>query len=229
MRDVVIIAHRGASSEKPENTISAFQRAIDLDADMIELDIHETLDQELVCIHDYDVTRTTDGIGLISEMTYEQLTSLNAGDGECIPLLSDVLDLCRDKIDVNIELKIMDIEKELLELVEKKDMLDNVLFSSFYHETLIILKESCPNCKTAILYESPISNVVSYASSMQASAINPLHSLISSDLVEDAHSSQLSVYPWTVNDCDTAHRMLEYKIDGVISDNPALMINTCFK
>ena len=101
---------------------------------MIELDVHMTHDNQLVCIHDSDLSRTTDGTGLINELTLKEIQSFDAGEGEVIPTLDDVLMLCRDKIMIDIELKEIEIEKDVLSIVEKHNMLNKVIFSSFLHE-----------------------------------------------------------------------------------------------
>ena len=94
IKEQIIIAHRGASGHAPENTLLSYQRALKFRAQMIELDVHETNDGELVCIHDPTVDRTTDGSGEIHRLTYKELQDLDAGEGERIPLLEDVLKIC---------------------------------------------------------------------------------------------------------------------------------------
>ena len=218
-----MIAHRGASLRAPENTIKAYSKAIDLGVEMIELDVHMTHDNQLVCIHDRELNRTTDGIGLINELTLEEIQSFDAGDGEVVPTLEDVLVLCKDRIMVDIELKAIDIEKDVLSVVEKHNMLDKVIFSSFYHGSLLVLKELSGLCKTAILVNKPIEDLIGYAKSIQANAINPKLSLLDSNLAEELHNASLQIYPWTVNTESDATRVLSLGIDGLITDDPEMM------
>ena len=100
-----IIAHRGASGYKPENTLASFQKAISLGVDMIELDVFAIRSGEVVVHHDKKVNRTTNGTGNISDYTWSELRLLDAGDGQRIPLLTEVLDLVNGRIPINIELK----------------------------------------------------------------------------------------------------------------------------
>ncbi len=144
MISVKVIAHRGFSTKSPENTLAGFQLALELGAAGIELDVHLSKDQHIVVCHDEKVDRTTDGKGLITALTIEELKTLDAGSwyapnytGEKNPCLSEVLDIVKgsEKV-VNIELKnaIIDypnLEKEVVTLVQQYDMDDQVIISSF--------------------------------------------------------------------------------------------------
>lgn len=99
------IAHRGASGYAPENTLAAFKKALEFDIDVIELDVHLTKDNHLVVIHDKTVNRTTDGKGKVADKTLAELQKLDAGNGEKIPTLQEVLDLVNRKALVSIEIK----------------------------------------------------------------------------------------------------------------------------
>ncbi|MGD9396966.1 MAG: glycerophosphodiester phosphodiesterase family protein [Candidatus Thorarchaeota archaeon] len=216
----IVIAHKGASGYAPENTLLSFQRAIDLEAHMIELDLRETLDGELVCVHDPTVDRTTNGIGAIHELTYKELRGLDAGEGEHIPLLTEVLRLASGKIKVNIDLKVIEVEQKLLDLIEDYKMIQDVLVSSFFHGTLGALRDLSENIETAVLIEVPIDDLVVYALDFNVNAINPDHKLVTLELVEEAHSVGLKVYPWTVNDLQTMKQLLAFGVDGLITDYP---------
>lgn len=216
----IVIAHKGASGYAPENTLLSFQRAIDLGADMIELDLRETLDGELVCIHDSSVDRTTNGTGEIHELTYKELRGLDAGEGEHIPLLTEVLSLASGKIKVNIDLKVIEVEKELLDLIEDYKIAQDVFVSSFFHGTLRALRDLSDNIETAVLVEVPKDDLVPYALDFDVNAINPNHKLVTPELVEEAHSVGLMVYPWTVNDLEMMKQLLAFGVDGLITDYP---------
>ena len=220
----IVIAHKGASGYAPENTLLSFQRALDLGAHMIELDIRETLDGELVCMHDPTVDRTTNGSGAIHELTYKELRGLDAGAGEHIPLLSEVLRLASGKIRINIDLKVIEVEKKLLGLIEDHKMVRDVLISSFLHATLGTLRGLSENVETAVLVEVPQKKLVPYALDFNVNAINPNHKLVTSELVEESHSVGLKVYPWTVNDRQTMKQLLACSVDGIITDYPDMAI-----
>ncbi len=216
----IVIAHKGASGYAPENTLLSFQRAIDLEAHMIELDLRETLDGELVCIHDSSVDRTTNGTGEIHELTYKELRGLDAGEGEHIPLLTEVLSLASGKIKVNIDLKVIEVEKELLDLIEDYKIAQDVFVSSFFHGTLRALRDLSDNIETAVLVEVPKDDLVPYALDFDVNAINPNHKLVTPELVEEAHSVGIKVYPWTVNDLEMMKQLLAFGVDGLITDYP---------
>lgn len=221
----IVIAHKGASAYAPENTLLSFRRAYELGAQMIELDVHETLDGQLVCIHDKTVDRTTDGSGEVRNFSYEELMKMDAGDGERIPLLEDVLTFASGKLQVNIELKVIGVEMEVLDLVEKTGMNDSIVISSFLHGALSTIKEISSNSATAILIKDKMNDLVQYAVDLEVNAINPDHKLVSTDLVKDAQMHTLRVYPWTVNDTVTMKRLFGIGVDGIITDYPDVALD----
>ncbi|MFX1579153.1 MAG: glycerophosphodiester phosphodiesterase [Promethearchaeota archaeon] len=225
MASQIVIAHKGASAYAPENTLLSFRRAYELGAQMIELDVHETLDGQLVCIHDKTVDRTTDGSGEVRNFSYEELMKMDAGDGERIPLLEDVLTFASGKLQVNIELKVIGVEMEVLDLVEKTGMNDSIVISSFLHGALSTIKEISSNSATAILIKDKMNDLVQYAVDLEVNAINPDHKLVSTDLVKDAQMHTLRVYPWTVNDTVTMKRLFGIGVDGIITDYPDVALD----
>lgn len=226
MGECIIIAHRGASGLAPENTLLAYRIAIELGADMIELDVHETNDGYLVCIHDYEVDRTTDGTGAIAELSLKELQKLDAGQHEHIPLLSEVLEHAHGKIRVNIELKVTDVEKQVVQLVREKRMTDHVVVSSFLHGTLEAMHEVDPTITTAVLVSKPMEDLVEYVSDLKAKALNPLHTMVTSELINQMHNHNIQVFPWTINDSSTMLHLVRMRIDGLITDYPDIAIET---
>jgi glycerophosphoryl diester phosphodiesterase len=216
----IIIAHRGASGHAPENTLLSYRRALDFGAQMIELDVHETLDGQLVCIHDSTVDRTTDGSGEVHDFTYNELRDLDAGEGERIPLLEDVLKFASGKLQVNIELKVIGVEKNLLDILDRLEMLSNVLISSFIHGILATVRNLNEHVLTAILISKPMDELVGYALDFNANAINPHYQLVSPKLLEQSHDLGLKVYPWTINDSTIMHELVSVGVDGIITDYP---------
>lgn len=229
MKEITVIGHRGAAAHAPENTLPSFETAWRMGADMIELDVHQTIDGTLVCIHDYDVERTTNGNGLVNELTIDEIRHLDAGQGERIPLLEEVLIFAKNRIGVNIELKVPEIEEKVLDMVTKLDMLEHVIFSSFLHSSLSVLHVLNPETHTAVLFNSEIEQVVKYARNLSAQAINPLFFLVTKELVDDAHQAGLKVYPWTVNDADFMREQLLLGVDGIITDLPDLGVDVADK
>ncbi|MFW9976049.1 MAG: glycerophosphodiester phosphodiesterase [Candidatus Thorarchaeota archaeon] len=216
----IVIGHKGASGHAPENTLLSFKRAFELGAQMIELDVHETIDGELVCIHDSTVDRTTNGTGEVHQLTYKELLALDAGEGESIPLLTDVLKFASGRLQVNVELKVIGVEQKLLDMIDQLKMHQDVIISSFYHGTLNTIREFSNTIQTAILVNTFKKDLVLYALDNRVNAINPLYELVTPGLVNEAHHSTLKVYPWTVNDTHVMRELIAIGVDGVITDFP---------
>lgn len=220
MAEQIIIAHRGASGHAPENTLLSYQRAVDFGAQMIELDVQETLDGNLVCIHDSTVDRTTNGSGEVHSFTYKELVGLDAGEGEQIPLLEDVIKFASGKIQINIEIKVIGVEKKILDIVERYGMFQDIMISSFFHNTLLTVRELSELVVTAILVNKPKDELVHYALDLRANAINPHYQLVTRELIQDAQKVGLKILPWTVNDSQTMMKLFAIGIDGLITDFP---------
>jgi glycerophosphoryl diester phosphodiesterase len=225
MSSKIIIAHRGASAFAPENTLLSYERAWNIGADMIELDVHQSVDGHLVCIHDSTIDRTTNGTGEVSTLTYSEIQEFDAGMGQKVPLLEDVLYFARGRIQVNIELKTVGVEEDIVRLVNKLGMANDIIISSFLHLTLSEVKDIDERIRTAILVQNEIDNLISYAHEMQTYAINPVKELVSTTLTINAHEHGIKVFPWTVNVEEMMMRLLELGVDGLITDYPDIGVN----
>jgi len=224
LREKLVIAHRGASGYAPENTLKAFRTAWEMSADMIELDVQETLDGRLVCIHDFELPRTTNGEGYVGELTYREIKELDAGQGERVPLLREVLDFAEGRIGVNIEVKALNVEKRILELVTEREMLDSVMFSSFMHNTVRVIKNLNACARTAIILSEPRDDAVRYTLDLGANAINPPFETLTPELVKGAHEAHLEVFPYTMNDASSMRKLLSIGVDGLITDLPDVCV-----
>ena len=131
---MILTGHRGAAKLEPENTLLSIQKAIDLGVDQIEIDVHLTRDQHLVVIHDATVDRTTDGQGAIADFTLAKLKQLDAGKGERIPTLQEVIDLVSGKVILQIELKGPNTAEPVIQAVKQNSMENGVLLTSFVHD-----------------------------------------------------------------------------------------------
>jgi glycerophosphoryl diester phosphodiesterase len=191
---------------------------------MIELDVRETTDGHLVCFHDPDVSGTTDGSGLVSELTLDELKALDAGEGQKVPLVEEVLDFARGKIGVNIDVKVHGAEERILQLVEERNLIGTTMVSAFHHVMLEIVRELSPRITTALLFTEGIKDYIRHAVEIDANAINPKFDILTPEVVSSAQEVGLAVYPWTVNDEPTMLRMLNMNVDGIITDNPRLAI-----
>src|SRR5215471_19656445 len=144
---VWVVGHRGAMGYCPENTLASFERGLELGADWIELDVHLSRDGELIVIHDETLERTTNGHGLVRERSLSELRALDAGDGQHIPTLPEVLSFARARATVvDIEIKnapiyYEGIERAVARAVRDAQMLDNVIVISFDHAAVKRVKE----------------------------------------------------------------------------------------
>ncbi len=239
--DFTVIAHRGASAYFPENTLVAFQGALDFGADMIELDVQCTSDGSVVVFHDEKISRCTNGRGRIADFTLAGLQKLDAGSwfdrkfrGEKIPTLADVLDLCRNKIAVNIEIKteaVTDaagggIEEKCLQLVQSAGMDGHVVYSSFDPRALRHLRQIDSAAPIAVLYERrhfgskrPSRILEELGADAFNCSIRELNKTRLADL--SSHAVPFNIY--TVNDEDNMKKMLEQKARGIFTNYPDIL------
>lgn len=232
-KSFLVGAHRGASMLCPENTLKSFRRAMNLGADFIEFDVQQSKDKKLIVIHDEDTFRTTGVKGKIKEMTLKQIRQLDAGEGEQIPTLNDLIELTRGKIGLNCEIKVEGIVDQVLDEFGKAEMLDTVLISSFLHGELIEVKkkESCIRIGSLEPTESSIKftkqnkeEMLTFVEKNNFYAINPLYSLVNKEFVETAHAKNIKMFPWTVDTKIGMKRLLKLGVDGIMTNDVELLI-----
>jgi len=148
-----VVGHRGAPMQAPENTLLSFKRAIDIGVDWIEFDLRESKDGVLVVIHDATVDRTTNGKGKVCDMTFEELEKLDAGDGQKIPSLQQVIDLAKGRVKMDMEIKENGIEGDVVDTIEKNGIADQCMVSSFIYDSTKKVKEIGPNIMTAAIMD----------------------------------------------------------------------------
>lgn len=231
----LIIAHRGASGEAPENTLAAFQLGLKQGCDGIELDVHLTKDGQIAVIHDENIKRTTDGEGLIREMTTAELKKYDAGSwfsnkykGEKIPLLEEVFELVPKEILINIEIKnipsfYVGIEEKLLNLLVRYDRVNTVIVSSFDHQCLHRLKKQNRNIKIGLLYFENLVDHAGFAKlfGLPVESLHPDQRALRAEDVRIAIENGLKVYTWTCNSEENMKRMIDYGVSGIITNYPA--------
>ena len=222
---ILRIGHRGASGYEPENTLRSFKKALDLGVDMIEFDVHVCASGELVVIHDAKVDRTTNGTGYVARKTLPELQKLDAGKGERIPTLIEVLDLINQQVVVNIELKGVNTAEPVAKIIseyvtQKKWSYDKFLVSSFNHVELLKFKKLVPQVPTEALLEGVPVRLASFAQDCKAQAIGIYKDCITQEYVNDAHKRKLKVYVFTVNEPDEIERVKKLGVDGIFSNFP---------
>jgi glycerophosphoryl diester phosphodiesterase len=230
-----VIAHRGASGERPENTLSAYELAVAQAADMIEIDLHLSLDRVVMIHHDASLERLG-ASGEIREYSASELSRLNAAPGasleERIPTLLDVLDRFGERMQFNLEIKVggdnrayEGIEEIALAAVSERGLLPRMLFSSFYDEVLVRMRALSAAARLALLVSprAPVA-ILERAAAVSAEAINPEVRLVDSELVSKAHEAGLAVYPYTEDDPAGMVRLLDAGVDGIITNHPARLL-----
>lgn len=231
----LIIAHRGSSKEAPENTMAAFRLALEQGCDAIELDIHLSADRRVIVCHDATIDRTTDGTGAIVEMTAAQLQQYDAGSwfgatfaGERLPLLEEVLDLVPASIGINIEIKSHqhpEVIGTVLALLESRNRLGSVFFSSFGHDCMVRLKQAAPSARVGLLYDSEAAECLSYFDRQQVEgySLHPHKAYVDGSYIDAVKQQGLQIYPWTVDDPERMRELLRAGASGIITNRPKLM------
>lgn len=220
-----IFAHRGASGHSPENTLLAFQMALDADCDGIELDVF-ALDGELIVIHDRQLIRTTRVEGNLEDFTLAQLQRLDAGQGQRIPTLWQVLQLVANRCVLNIELKGHDTARPLVALLQRAERelgtdLRTILVSSFHHPLLQELKLAMPALAIGALTASIPLQYAKFASELTAFSVHCERGFIDEAFVQDIHQRGLVCYVYTVNTAREAKRLAALGVDGIFTNYPA--------
>jgi len=228
-----IFAHRGSSKAAPENTMAAFQKALEEKAEGLEIDVHLTRDGEMVVLHDEWVDRTTDGSGWVRDFALEELKRLDNGrwfssrfEGQRIPTLDEVLEWILDTgLHLNIELKnnrvpYPGMEEEVIRLVERFAMEERVIISSFHHDSLMHVRKFRPKWRIGLLYDSAMSEPWLYAKRMGADAIHPHYSVVDDEAVRLCHDHGIHVRPYTVDDPALMERFLMLQVDAIITNVP---------
>lgn len=228
----LILAHRGASGYAPENTIAAFNLAKSMGADGFELDVHLSSDNRLVVIHDETLDRTTDGTGFVGLKTFSELKALDASYGkpnysnEKIPELVEVLDIIQGtQMIINIEIKTdivqySGIEEKCFETVKSMGLLDQIIFSSFNHYSLVKLRALSSKAKIGVLYSDGLYEPWNYARLLRADYLHPFWPNIHfPNYISDSLKMGIGINAWTVNDTKNMRFCLENNV-GLITNYP---------
>lgn len=213
----LVIGHRGAAGLAPENTLAGFRRAVALGVDAVELDVH-VVDGELVVIHDDTVDRTTDGTGALEDYRLGPLRELDAGDGERIPLLAEVLEAVPRSVGINVELKGQGTGAALADRL--RDDGRAVLVSSFDRRELREFHARRPAVPCAPLHHRLRRGMAAEARKLDAWSINVAEGLVDRALIERLGAAGFPVLAYTVNDAARAAQLAELGVGGVFTDFP---------
>lgn len=232
------IAHRGWSGKAPENTMAAFELALnEPKIYSIELDIHLSKDNVPVVIHDYTIDRTTDGKGFVSDYTAEELAAFDAGQwfspefkGQNIPTLEEVIELVKGKKKLLIELKQMGarypkMEEKVVELIQKHELHDEVVIMSFDHESAKKVKELDGNIEIGITFIGRPTMLEEQLAYTGATHLSLHHGYMTEEFMEQLRQLNVEVGVWTVDDAESIDRI--QNIDPTIfitTNHPVLLV-----
>ena len=235
---VTIVAHRGACGYAPENTMAAFDLAVELGADYLELDLRVTRDGHLVVIHDETVSRTTDGVGRVDELTLRELRALDAGGwfdprfaGQRIPTFEEVLDRYHGRIGLLVEMKGGADHPDLVERVaaalERRGAHlkpQGLILQSFDRRLVVESLKRLPGVPRGLLLDSAVPEPELAALARWTRFANLRVDAVDAAFVDAAHRSGLAVWTWTVRDTSAMRRALDAGVDGIITDYPDLRL-----
>lgn len=222
-------AHRGASGQAPENTLSALARAVALGADLAEIDVRLTADGHLVVIHDATLGRTTTGSGRVAQLTLAEVRAQDAGAwfgpqwrGERVPTLDEVLTFARGRLPLNLELKPdgrpLQLLDEVLRALERNDAAGHCLVTSFDADLIDELKARAPGQAAGYIFGA--GELPGWAFSAKVEVLSAEHTLVDAAFCEFATAAGKAVHVWTVDDPAAMRRFADLGVDAVITNHP---------
>ncbi len=232
------IAHRGASMLAPQNTLVAFEKALEVGADGIEFDVRLCADGVPVVIHDATVDATTDGTGRVEAMRLAALKRLDAGSSFApafastrIPTLTEVLESVKGNVLLNIELKDISplnqgLEQAVIDDIEQHGVEEQVLLSSFSPFALRRVQQIAPNLATGLLYTRPVWAALRLARMLMPrpfAALHPYRAVVGEQHIRWARARNVRMHVWTVDDPSEMHRLIDLGVDGIITNTPDVL------
>jgi len=233
MKEFIVLGHRGAKGHAPENTMPSFYKAIELGANMFELDIHMSRDGVLVVMHDKTVDRTTNGTGKVSDLTWDEIQRLDAGSwfgpefaGTKVPRLEEVFEELADKILIDVEIKAGEegpypgIVDRLVDLVKGAGITERVLITSFHPQYLKEARAKLPGAQLGLIFDKERPDAIGEAVAEGWQVLHPHLRWVTKEWVEEAHAAGLLVRGWNPNEVEPMRRLIEAGVDGVGTDFP---------
>lgn len=223
---MLVGGHRGNPAEHPENTLASFRSAVDLGVDIIECDVHLSSDGRMVVIHDHTVDRTTDGTGMVRDHTWDELQRLDAGGGERLPSLEQVIEVARDGgVGLAVEIKQIpipypEVEERVVDALGSAGMIDRACVISFYHPSCKRLKELEPRLQVGLLEGARPINPVRLMTEAESDIYCPHYGAMDPSLVQEVHRAALTVGVWTVDDAAGVSWCRVCRPDSVFTNRP---------
>ena len=219
------IGHRGAKGYEPENTFVSFQKALDMQVDGIELDVHLSSDSEIIVIHDETIDRTTNGKGFVNTLSLLELSAIRIDGKYEIPTLKEVFDLVNQDCFINIELKSYEATDKVVSLIEKYVAkkgwkYDRFLVSSFDWNALQQVAFLNNKIPIGVLTETDLDLALAFAKFIQAKSIHPHFHLLTKENTAQMQEKGLQVFPWTINEVEDIQKIKTFNVNGIITDFP---------
>ncbi len=235
------IAHRGGGKLAPEETMVAYENAVDVGADVLEMDLQQTADGVIVCMHDEKIDRTTNGKGFVRSYTYDELSQFDAaynfsppdfplrGQGIKVPKFEDILDAFPHHSFI-AEIKQVDppIVDDVLEILENRDVYDRIIIASLADSVVEEIRQKNPLVMTSwgtaeMLTFVTMSDDEEENFKPTSEFLQPPHDVVDATLMEKIRRFDLKVHVWTVNEPDNMRRLMDLGVDGIITDDPATL------
>ncbi len=226
MSHVLKIGHRGAAGHAPENTLAAVRKGIDLGVDYVEIDVRQTADGVLVALHDATINRTTDGKGRVEALSLRELRAFDAGNGERVPTVEEVLKIAAGRTGLMLELKVAGVAHLTVDVVKRVNFTDPVIYASFLHEELPLVREVDPKAALMVLFDKLPRSPVAHAMQYRPTHVGLRHDTATRPLVQACHQDNLLVYVYTANSAGDITHALSVGVDGVISNFPERIPST---
>ena len=222
---MIKIAHRGAKAYEPENTLAAFAKAIELQSDAIEFDVHLSADGEIIVIHDETVDRVTNGSGFVKDLSLSALKKMKIGNEHEIPTLSETFDFVNQRCLVNVELKAFETAEPVVNLIEyyvthKNWKYSQFLVSSFDWPALQKVRDLHAEIPLGVLTETDLELAIGFAEFVKAETIHPHFHLLTAENTSHMQQKGFKVFAWTVNEWEDIQNIKSFKVNGIISDFP---------
>jgi len=223
---IKVIGHRGARDLEPENTIRSFQKALDLGVDTIECDVHMTSDGHIVLMHDHTVDRTTDGSGRVNDLTFDAIRALDAGKGQQVPTLQELLDLVQGRVELHIELKDPTALEPALATVNDNHVRDGVFLTCGDTDVLKRLRSLDSEIRVEHIFGDPPKDAIDRALSVNAKRTSCRFDHLTQQFVDAAHAHGMEVIAWPPNTPDDQRFAMGFGVDLICTDRPDVLIET---
>jgi len=219
---MLVIGHRGAAGHEVENSIKSIKKGISFDVDYIEIDVQRTKDNKIIVFHDKRLNRLTNYSKTIFDYTFKELKdNVTLSNGESLPLLSEV---CKIIAESNkklfIEIKSINIEKEVIDIANRYLSKNNYIIGSFFHKAILKVKQIDNSINTLALLEGGLIDITPIIDDTNCDYIGMGYQFIDGDIVDSIHKQNKKIFLWTVNYVDDIKKAIELNVDGIISNYP---------